>query len=953
MVIEHIIAGYSIPHNEGAIPLTKESYDINNPQKRSSDFSKTITIPEDTLTNQIFEHAFDANVSFQTFDPNKKTSYQIFQDGILLMDGYCQLRDINNVDGKIVYNIQAIGKAGNVFESIKDLYLTDLDFSAYNHVWSYANVVASWSPTIGQGYVYPMIDLGGRTNYKEWKTTDFKPAFFVREYFTKIFSEQGYTINSAFFDTTLFKSLIVPYVSDSIPLDNSTIKAKTFSVGRSTPQTLTIVNTTLIFNDDTSPYYNNSAGSYNTTTGEFTVTAKEQYSWQALINFDITYTQLTQNNTDYYNNIRVQSDFRAYLPWFLVETSGAFPTTIDSGEINITDAVSAVALGSSTTFLDITRAFSTNTFSVTTGEVYKIIIGTPAYRDSTRRANSGTWSTELSTSSQSQLNLSNVNFKENDTLIVNGFIPKKIKQTDFISSIIKRFNLYLEYDSIDENLIHIEPREDYLLDTSEDLTEMVDRSKDVGIKPLGALDANTYLFTDKEDKDRLNAEHQDTFDSVYGERKIEVDNDFVKNEKVITSIFSPTPLETIEGQNDRVLSSVRFEDDNGNKTSGESKIRLLYWGGNLPTSEFWFFRFTTGVGVGASTFLNYPYAGHLDNPYTPTFDLNWGVPSRLYYNFDFGGSNIVTYPNNNCYNLFWREYIQEITDKDSRLLECYIALRPLDYANLSFRYKYYIDGSFWRLLKVIDYDANANQTTKCIFLKAEPQAAFTSQTPEILGGDDVYDNGEDYPTFRDLSRPNDSYGNPQDSIIFGDNVKASQRSIIVSNNVLSGAGLSNITALASDGSTITASDVTLINSPDTIASTPSTYINGLFVEHRLSVELPTSILENMIGGLEVLPSVASDEFYEITRGYARLNGLAATSGHKIEIETSVDGDSLMKVPATFFNADNNTIFLEKTTPATTGLHFGEGITLLSNTNMSFPSGTTTLSLQLVYRIIKI
>ena len=49
MVIEHIIAGYSIPHNEGAIPLTKEAYDVNNPQKRLTDFSKTITIPENKV----------------------------------------------------------------------------------------------------------------------------------------------------------------------------------------------------------------------------------------------------------------------------------------------------------------------------------------------------------------------------------------------------------------------------------------------------------------------------------------------------------------------------------------------------------------------------------------------------------------------------------------------------------------------------------------------------------------------------------------------------------------------------------------------------------------------------------------------------------------------------------------------------------------------------------------
>ena len=66
MVIEHIIAGYSIPHNEGAVPLTKEAYDVNNPQKRLTDFSKTITIPENKTVNQIFEHAFDVNIDLQT-----------------------------------------------------------------------------------------------------------------------------------------------------------------------------------------------------------------------------------------------------------------------------------------------------------------------------------------------------------------------------------------------------------------------------------------------------------------------------------------------------------------------------------------------------------------------------------------------------------------------------------------------------------------------------------------------------------------------------------------------------------------------------------------------------------------------------------------------------------------------------------------------------------------------
>ena len=241
---------------------------------------------------------------------------------------------------------------------------------------------------------------------------------------------------------------------------------------------------------------------------------------------------------------------------------------------------------------------------------------------------------------------------------------------------------------------------------------MVDRSKDVDIKPLGALDASTYLFTDIEDSDKYNTIYNNTYNEVYGQRKIEIDNDFVKNEKAITSIFSPTPLESIDNDNDRVISSVRFEDDNGNKVRTVGKIRLLYWGGLLPTAKFW-------VLESLNFKTSYPYAGHLDNPYAPTFDLNWGVPKELYYTFNYGGSNVVTYPNSNVYSTFWANYIQEITDKNSKVLECSLALRPNDYSRLSFRNNYYIDGSYWRLLKVTDYDVNANETTRCVFLKAE------------------------------------------------------------------------------------------------------------------------------------------------------------------------------------------------------------------------------------------
>ena len=313
MVIEHIIAGYSIPHNEGAIPLTKEAYDVNNPQKRLSDYSKTITIPEGKLVNQIFEHAFDVNVDYLTFNPNLKTSYQIIQDGVLVIDGYCQLLAIKNIDGLVTYEIAATGKVGDLFEKIKDKYLQDLDLSELDHSWTQANVVDSWTAAIGEGYVYPMIDIGGRSRYDNWKVQDFKPAIYLKQYIDTILSEAGYTYDSTFFETTLFKSLIVPYASGKILLDNAAILCKEFNVERTTNQTIQCQNITnysnsengiLLFNNATTgDYFNTCLDEFDVTTGKFISQETNSVAFQGVINFDMIYTQSDPNTTRYLNKM--------------------------------------------------------------------------------------------------------------------------------------------------------------------------------------------------------------------------------------------------------------------------------------------------------------------------------------------------------------------------------------------------------------------------------------------------------------------------------------------------------------------------------------------------------------------------------------------------------------------------------------------------------------------------
>ena len=103
-----------------------------------------------------------------------------------------------------------------------------------------------------------------------------------------------------------------------------------------------------------------------------------------------------------------------------------------------------------------------------------------------------------------------------------------------------------------------------------------------------------------------------------------------------------------------------------------------------------------------------------------------------------------------------------------------------------------------------------------------------------------------------------------------------------------------------------------------------------------------------------MPPLPTDEFYEVTRGYVRLDGNAPSGGtHKIDIvEDDASAHLLAEIPSAFFNTDNNTDLLEIIPHNTTPIHFGSGLKITTNSAMSFDVGTS-LIINLVYRIIKL
>jgi hypothetical protein len=1003
MVIEHIIAGYSIPHNEGAVPLTKEAYDVNDPQKRLTDFSKTITIPENKVVNQIFEHAFDVNIDLQTFNPNLKTSYQIIQDGVTAIDGYCQLKSIKNVDGLINYEIQATGKIGDLFEKIRGKYLQDLDLSSLDHIWNRTNIENSWTATIGQGYVYPMIDLGGRTNYDIWSTQDFKPAIYLKEYIDTILTEAGYTYDSTFFNSDLYKRLIIPFGSGKILLDNTAILCKEFNVQRTSDQTIDCQdfndvtnsnNSRLIFNNDSSfsgyekrviadggvveslacaeaafdfpdGYFNTCNEEYNVNDGIYTAIDSNKMSFQGILDFDVNYTSNNSLTTYYLNSTTGGNLFQAYVNMYLIERNGSTYTIKESIKIDFTDSAFSTPLentpGAVTTLSNV-YSFTTGEIDVKGGREYFISIGEVVYESYVG----------LGTTRPSHLYYKNFTdfefiFKQDstfgsklleteigigDTIETRLVVPKQIKQSDLLSSIIKRFNLYIDYDPIDENKLIIETRDGFLTDERVNLDYLVDRSKDYKITPMGALDSGRFIFKDQLDKDNLNDTYNKVNDEIYGQLTLDIQNDFLDKDKTITTIFAPTPLQTRQGDNDRVVSAIQFVDKDNKPAEATAKIRLLYWGGLLDTQKRWF------IGIpflGGTSYTQYPYAGHLDNPYDPSFDLNWFVPKQLYYDFSYGNKFTLSYSNNNCYNIYWKKYIEEITDKNSKILECNLALRPYDYQELNFRKNYYIDGSYFRLLKVEDFDAMSEDTTKCMFLKVQPKDAFVPEIKVVNGGIDDFADDTPVPIGDALVFPNNNSGKAQDRLQFGDSVKGGTRSIVASDYIEQSIESKNSLIVGSDFGKAFADNITMINSPYVETNRPDeAYINGLFVEKLASLVLPYDVLINLETELQILPPLPDDEFYEVTRGYVRLVGNAATSGtHEVDIVEDDETEHLLaKVPAAFFGTDNNTDLLEIAAHNTTPIHFGSGLKVTTNNNMTFEPDTS-LIINLVYRIIKL
>ena len=239
---------------------------------------------------------------------------------------------------------------------------------------------------------------------------------------------------------------------------------------------------------------------------------------------------------------------------------------------------------------------------------------------------------------------------------------------------------------------------------------------------------------------------------------------------------------------------------------------------------------------GTTNYTTYPYVGHLDDPLLPTLDINFGAPIEVFY-------TTQNYTNNNLFNKYWKKFIQEISDINSKIFTGYFYLTPLDIAKLDFKNFYYFEGEYWRLNRIFDYNPNQMSVTKCEFIKLIEYPTF-EPTNTTNVGQGVLEDG--IKGWFNTQRNGNVFGGEN----LGENVFIHESTLgakVSGSDIYIAGGTKGISVLGSSGVTVAGGveyTTVLGSSGSTITQSGAVYINSLAIKDTGSAVRVKSITGN-------------------------------------------------------------------------------------------------------------
>lgn len=745
-----LIDGVEIPlFTDAPTPVTLSIEDIREPDKTSSSYSESIELPYTKELVVITDDIASTNSAQTNFNPNYKTPAEIIQNGVTVIKGSMKIKKIIidplKHDTRIVADF--VGEKLNLYSNIGDKFIRgntnpsdDLDFSSYDHELNNTNVRASWAAANGTGYYYGLVDYGYKgsgvnsQDIKAFNINHLRPQLFAREVLLKIFQDAGNTWTSTFLDSAFFESIVLS-CDDEIKItalakaQRTTHAGITGGIGSALIDTFPLTHSggrwvssnnfdILKINDATSSPFVDAGSQFYAPGYRIQMNASGRYIVKSVGNWSITIDNTGASN----GPVTDIADFLYSMQMHVEKWNGSAWVNIGNSEILDGVGGSDNAEGSSISAfyaIELDVYLNSGDFIRTTYDVFvsnvllknaggaHVVTGTTTYSVAFNNA----FTAYDVFMSVEQVDLIN----EGDTVEVNQALPKNFKQKDFVKSIMQTFNLQLMQDKVNPNNYYIEPWGSFYTGTPIDWSSKVDGNKPFEIMPVGDNDVKKYIFRFKNDGDYWNKKYSDNWQRVYGDLEVDTENQFNTSDKIIEPMFSPTPL--VGSTNDfstyLYLPHVYNKDEKTDNTGfrgydtayvrtstdavklHKSNCRLMFKGGLI--SGTWKFKQLSGT----TTETTYPYVGTLDNPLTPTFDLNFGTPKEIY---------IKQYPDytgfaglDNIYSEYWEDFINAVTNKTSKVVRMSLILDETDINDVDFRNPVIILGTKYLLNKIENF----------------------------------------------------------------------------------------------------------------------------------------------------------------------------------------------------------------------------------------------------------
>lgn len=862
-------------HDDFPLALTFQISDIKNITATSGDYSKTFKIPATKNNNKIFKHQYNPNSDYLGEHLSIGRRCRILINDFYSLVGKLKVTGMGGYGKKPThYDCVFYGNNLSWAKELDGKYMNQ-EFNDGYGLWGSSgsqltydrsNVTSSWSQENSESgsspLVYPIVSYGdynpdgfsktiqllktyyenwggssAKKGYQGWDTThpygtpnpasDWRPAIWVKTTFEAIFKKIGYSIESNFFNTDLFKKLVwlLPNFKYSNPderVDEFCVETKLLN-----ERTITFAATAYLsaINVDCFGYFLNGSMSRNDGDDYYTGTLRQvmglatasspyasgynleiilddndrvdisnnyvvvgEYGYYDLKipNFQTKVVRIYKGSTGYSHVYEVKSAVNLEVQtvgetsWNIIGQieKSLFPETASGGT-----GVNQSTI-SNTNWVNMNGALEVKGFWLNKNDKIRITKGVELFDTSSASQNFSVglaWRAIGSANFHISLDTTKVYWGQ--TYDLHKVVNPQYKQVDFVKGVAHAFNLTLTTDEVAKK-IYIEPFNDFYKTYGEaiDWTQKLDRSKEIKDSWIKSDLKRSLVFKYKsDDKDeKVKARGDQYFDKIHDEYpyREELSDSFERGQSIFENPFFAGTYNSQDTDSSGsfnakpAYSACLWETNTSAGSSREDTPkgfdfmpRLLSYRKYSPTStldyrhqvivESWV-NMLESIVPDASASLSlggvmsniFPQATSINRHSNQMPVLSYG--NAWISNYDENGNYASSVAGKGLFETYYKKMFNMI-QTNPRVRTAYITLKLTDVIKLDFRKLVYMDGAYWRINKIIDYQPHNNKATKVELLYWVETGAFAASAPSFGNsssgnwGTGIYDYQVDLP----------------------------------------------------------------------------------------------------------------------------------------------------------------------------------------------------------------